>query len=97
MLPDVAEAVCNDERKGLARIASVAGGAQWNLNPACQHPGLVANLRTWSFAVIGGLCGQVGGVFAGFDRFRANPTKNPEALARATSGGGGRLKLQLRT
>ena len=31
---------------------------------------------SWSFAVFGGLRGQVGGVFAGFDGFRANFTKN---------------------
>jgi hypothetical protein len=48
----------------------------------------------WNFAVFGGLRGQVGGVLAGFDAFRANPTENTETPARAASGNARTRKLQ---
>jgi len=64
------------------------------LHCGCREIDLFTNSEDWSFAVFGGLRGQVGGVLAGFAGFRANSTENPEAPARATSDRARTLKLQ---
>jgi len=77
------------KRRGTSPIDAVIGTRR-----ARATPRRINKFVFWSFAVLGGLRRQVGGVLAGFAGFRANPTENAEALARATSGGDGTLKLQ---
>jgi hypothetical protein len=76
-------------------LAPLAGPRRTTNDASARSIGRSAYLSIWSFAVFGGLRGQVGGVLAGFAALRANPTDNPETPARAASGNARTRKLQL--